>query len=67
MEFDVFTLSWLQFACTVMFHDIFSPLSSGIGGLMVGGALLGMTIVLTYTGIMYWTFRGKLRPGEFCH
>ena len=35
MEFDVLTLSRLQFAFTVMFHYIFPPLSIGLGALMV--------------------------------
>ncbi len=27
-------------------------------------ALIGMPFVLTYTGIIYWTFRGKVRLDE---
>jgi cytochrome d ubiquinol oxidase subunit II len=26
-------------------------------------ALIGMPFVLTYTGIVYWAFRGKVRIG----
>jgi cytochrome d ubiquinol oxidase subunit I len=35
MEFDVLTLSRLQFALTIMFHYIFPPLSIGLGALLV--------------------------------
>lgn len=35
MDFDVLTLSRLQFALTVMFHYIFPPLTIGLGGLLV--------------------------------
>lgn len=30
-------------------------------------ALIGMPMVLTYTGIIYWTFRGKVKLGEFSY
>lgn len=30
-------------------------------------ALIGMPLVLTYTGIVYWTFRGKVKLGEFSY
>ncbi len=30
-------------------------------------ALIGMPMVLTYTGIVYWTFRGKVNVGEFSY
>jgi len=30
-------------------------------------ALLGMPLVLTYTGIIYWTFRGKVELGSFSY
>jgi cytochrome bd ubiquinol oxidase subunit II len=30
-------------------------------------ALLGMPMVLTYTGIVYWIFRGKVKLGEFSY
>jgi cytochrome bd ubiquinol oxidase subunit II len=30
-------------------------------------ALLGMPLVLTYTGIVYWIFRGKVKLGEFSY
>lgn len=33
-------------------------------GLMRTIALIGMPFVLTYTGIVYWVFRGKVRLGE---
>jgi cytochrome bd ubiquinol oxidase subunit I len=35
MELDVYTLSRLQFALTIMFHYLFPPLSIGLGWLMV--------------------------------
>jgi len=35
MEFDLLTLSRLQFAFTIMFHYLFPPLTIGLGGLMV--------------------------------
>ncbi|HQE83955.1 MAG TPA: cytochrome ubiquinol oxidase subunit I, partial [Candidatus Hydrogenedentes bacterium] len=35
MQLDVYTLSRLQFALTVMFHYIFPPLTIGLGWLMV--------------------------------
>jgi len=30
-------------------------------------ALLGMPLVITYTAIVYWTFRGKVKLGEFSY
>ncbi|MEN0067693.1 MAG: cytochrome d ubiquinol oxidase subunit II [Myxococcota bacterium] len=30
-------------------------------------ALLGMPLVITYTTIVYWTFRGKVKLGEFSY
>ncbi|MEO0600315.1 MAG: cytochrome d ubiquinol oxidase subunit II [Myxococcota bacterium] len=30
-------------------------------------ALLGMPLVVTYTAIVYWTFRGKVKLGEFSY
>jgi cytochrome d ubiquinol oxidase subunit II len=30
-------------------------------------ALIGMPLVLTYTGIVYWTFRGKVEMGKFSY
>jgi cytochrome d ubiquinol oxidase subunit II len=33
-------------------------------GIMLVIALVGMPFVLTYTGIIYWTFRGKVRLDE---
>jgi cytochrome d ubiquinol oxidase subunit II len=30
-------------------------------------ALMGMPMVLTYTGIVYWVFRGKVKLGEFSY
>lgn len=43
--------------------------SSSDGTLRIMGwiALLGMPLVLTYTGVVYWTFRGKVRLGEFSY
>jgi cytochrome d ubiquinol oxidase subunit I len=35
MDLDVFVLSRVQFALTVMFHYLFPPLSIGLGALMV--------------------------------
>ena len=35
MELDVYMLSRLQFALTIMFHYIFPPLTIGLGWLMV--------------------------------
>ncbi len=35
MEFDVLTLSRIQFALTIMFHYLFPPLSIGLGVLLV--------------------------------
>jgi cytochrome d ubiquinol oxidase subunit II len=36
-------------------------------GIMALMALIGMPLVLTYTGIVYWTFRGKVKLGEFSY
>jgi cytochrome d ubiquinol oxidase subunit II len=36
-------------------------------GIMATIAIIGMPIVLTYTGIIYWTFRGKVKLGEFSY
>jgi cytochrome d ubiquinol oxidase subunit II len=36
-------------------------------GIMATIAFIGMPIVLTYTGIIYWTFRGKVKLGEFSY
>ena len=33
-------------------------------GIMLVIALIGMPFVLAYTGIVYWTFRGKVRLDE---
>ena len=33
-------------------------------GIMLLIAVIGMPFVLTYSGIIYWTFRGKVRLGE---
>ena len=30
-------------------------------------AIIGMPIVLTYTAIIYWTFRGKVELGKFSY
>jgi cytochrome d ubiquinol oxidase subunit I len=35
MDFDVFQLSRIQFALTIMFHYLFPPLSIGLGALLV--------------------------------
>src|SRR3954447_5663490 len=44
MDFDVLTLSRLQFAMTIMFHYIFPPLSIGLGVLLVA-----------FEGLYLWT------------
>ena len=49
---DLVLLSRLQFALTIAFHYIFPPLA------------IGMSVVLTYTGIIYWVFRGRVAIGE---
>lgn len=36
-------------------------------GIMLIIAVIGMPIVLTYTGIIYWTFRGKVELGKFSY
>ena len=30
-------------------------------------AAIGMPFVLTYTGIVYWVFRGKVKLGKFSY
>ena len=35
--------------------------------LMSGIALLGMPLVVSYTAIVYWTFRGKVQLGKFSY
>jgi cytochrome bd ubiquinol oxidase subunit II len=35
--------------------------------LMAGVALLGMPMVVSYTVLVYWTFRGKVKLGEFSY
>ena len=35
--------------------------------LMAGVALLGMPMVVSYTALVYWTFRGKVKLGEFSY
>ena len=56
---DVVLLSRIQFALTIMFHYLFPPLTIGL--IIVA---LDMPCVLTYTVIIYWTFRGKVELGE---
>ena len=34
---------------------------------MLIGTLIMMPLILTYTVLVYWTFRGKVRPGEGYH
>lgn len=41
-----------------------SPLTLKIMAII---AVVGMPFVLTYTGIIYWTFRGKVKLGEFSY
>lgn len=48
--------------------DIYNAASSEKTlGIMATIAVIGMPIVLTYTGIVYWTFRGKVKLGEFSY
>jgi len=48
--------------------DIYNAASSQKTlGIMAIIAVIGMPIVLTYTGIVYWTFRGKVKLGEFSY
>jgi cytochrome d ubiquinol oxidase subunit II len=48
--------------------DIYNAASSQKTlGIMALIAAIGMPIVLTYTGIVYWTFRGKVKLGEFSY
>jgi cytochrome d ubiquinol oxidase subunit II len=48
--------------------DIYNAASSQKTlGIMAIIAAIGMPIVLTYTGIVYWTFRGKVKLGEFSY
>src|SRR5512133_3602857 len=57
MDFDLLTLSRLQFAFTIMFHYIFPPLTIGLGGLMVSlEALYLKTKDLEYErAAKFWT------------
>src|SRR5512133_1018934 len=57
MDFDLLTLSRLQFAFTIMFHYIFPPLTIGLGGLMVSlEAMYLKTGDLEYeTAAKFWT------------
>ena len=36
-------------------------------GIMALVAAIGMPLVLTYTAVVYWTFRGKVKLGEFSY
>jgi cytochrome bd ubiquinol oxidase subunit II len=36
-------------------------------GLMRWIAFLGMPFVLTYTVVIYWVFRGKVKMGKFSY
>lgn len=36
-------------------------------GIMALIAAIGMPLVLTYTGVVYWTFRGKVKLGDFSY
>jgi cytochrome d ubiquinol oxidase subunit II len=48
--------------------DIYNAASSEKTlGLMAIIAAIGMPIVLTYTSIVYWTFRGKVELGSFSY
>lgn len=35
--------------------------------LMAGVAVLGLPMVLSYTAVVYWTFRGKVKLGDFSY
>lgn len=48
--------------------DIYNAASSqGTLRIMLGIALLGMPFVLSYTAIVYWVFRGKVKLGSFSY
>lgn len=48
--------------------DIYDAASShGTLRIMLGIALLGMPFVLSYTAIVYWVFRGKVKLGSFSY
>ena len=72
MDLDVYTLSRLQFALTIMFHYLFPPLSIGLGWLMV--IMEGMylktgnreyeAIARFWTGIFAVVFAWAWQPGS---
>jgi len=58
-------VSSLDPAFTLTIHNACS--SRKTLGLMLKIALLGMPFVLTYTGIVYWVFRGKVKLNELSY
>lgn len=58
-------VSTVSEAATLTVHDASS--SRLTLQIMTVMALIGMPLVLTYTGIIYWTFRGKVKLGEFSY
>jgi cytochrome d ubiquinol oxidase subunit I len=71
MDFDILTLSRLQFALTVMFHYLFPPLSIGLGFMMVVMEAMYMktgnrqyeTIARFWTGIFAIVFAMGVASG----
>lgn len=49
-----------EYSITI-FNGASSPLTQKIGLLIVA---IGMPLVLSYTALIYWTFRGKVQLGE---
>ena len=47
--------------CLTMYNASSSPLTLTIGLIIVA---IGFPFVLAYTGVIYWTFRGKVELGE---
>lgn len=63
--FPNMVVSSLSDEATLTVHDAASSrLTLQIMTLMAG---IGMPLVLTYTAIIYWTFRGKVKLGEFSY
>jgi cytochrome d ubiquinol oxidase subunit II len=50
---------------TITIYAAAAPPASSIFGLM--GVLFVLPLVLVYTAFVYWTFRGKVLPGEGYH
>lgn len=61
----VSTLSTPELNCNInIVNSASSPKTLGIMAII---AALGMPLVLTYTAIIYWTFRGKVELGKFSY